>query len=518
MNHIVTIPPAQDSQSPFDTSLIQEHLSQGRRIFRQDFLNLAHVHSDYTNEDHFVLAVQQAAETLSIDPNKLSIAGPVTHTKIIATMGPAQRHPDNPDLGEEAGSVNKEMIRDMMIAGARVFRLNFSHVKDADHAGEKEFAWVIREVAAELGISDEVKIMGDLQGPKHRLGLFKKHGNEENGSVEFKAGDTLIMHSGIEEGYKADDGTIHAHFKNEDVYPHLQKGEEIKLADGAVILEVLDTGQDEDEYFAKTQIIQGTELSDRKGVNFPDSNMEIDVLPDKDLHDLPAMIDIRVDKIAVSFIQTAEDVINLKQNIARIKAEKSINDEYTPLNVGKIEKPLALLNIDEIGQEVDEFMFARGDMGVEIDENDLPVAKEIIKASAHKHGKPVIIATQVMSSLQFKPNPTRSEICAVNTYVDERTDFLMFSEETAMGRYVIAAINAMQRGITKGEFLRDFPKKCTADFLDRLANKFNQTDRVQRRKNLLGMLKNNPNGRIAKANGHKAKTPNEETLTPASPN
>ena len=416
-------------------------------------------------------------------------------TKIIATVGPSQRYTEtDAPAPDSVSKVNSNTIRAMILEGVNVFRLNFSHAKkgDSNHTNEKEFAWIIREEAARLGAP--VEIMGDLQGPKHRVGEFEKNaeGKEE---VAFKAGDTLVMHSHLPKGHKDAQGMVHVPFADEDdrsgtekLYESLKPGEKILMNDGKVAVEIVSKVKDESGWHVETRVESGQGLSRRKGVNFPGSALNMSAFTPKDINDLRAMINIGVDKIALSFVQTAQDIRDLRNIIEVLKKEGGADPNYNPKIIAKIEKPQAILNIKEIAQEADEIMFARGDLGVESPHEMLPAAKEFIFAAAKKYKKPFIMATQVAPSLQFGKLPNRTEVCAIDTYVKDKVDYLMFSEETAMGVDPVNAVAQMRICIMQSEFLHKDPQACFGEMVRTITPNFNDSSRADKMKELMALL------------------------------
>lgn len=384
-------------------------------------------------------------------------------TKILATVGPSQRYKKEVGVPDDmVNTVNPNAIRHLMRAGVNVFRLNFSHGTHEDHA---EMTTIIRKVA--LQEKADIQILGDLQGPKHRLGKFKPAPGEKKGFVKLREGGVLYLHSNLAQGFQRKSGTIHAGFKSEDVYPTLKVGQRVLMADAAVAVEIDEVGKTvANGKYARTHVLRGTELSDAKGVNFPDSCLKIDVITEKDLEDVKCMVALQVDKIALSFVQTADDIKNLKKII------RDLDPNYMPRIVAKIEKPGALVNIDEIARESNELMFARGDMGVEMPQEDLPGAKEIIFEAAYKHDKEVIIATQVLLSMTNNAIETRAETCGIWQHVEEGAAYIMLSEETANGNHPIAAVERMRINIERAEFKRDNPQKYREELNANLRRQF----------------------------------------------
>lgn len=318
---------------------------------------------------------------------------------IVATLGPASN-----DL---------ETIRALRMAGANCFRLNFSHGTPDDH---KKVAKRIRQVDQELGVTSS--ILADLQGPKLRIGVF------ENGEIELK--ENMEFRFDLDPALGDETRVCLPHKEIIDV---LEVGSRILLDDGNVYMEITETGDD----FVKAKVLSGHKLSNNKGVNVPDVCLPIDALTDKDIRDLNTALDIGADYIAVSFVQSDEDV-RLARSL--IKGQAKI--------ISKIEKPQALAVIEEIMDESDGVMVARGDLGVEIPLEYVPgVQREIIR-QANEAGKFVIVATHMLDSMIDRPRPTRAEANDVSSAVRQGADAVMLSAETAVGQDPVQAVKVMK--------------------------------------------------------------------------
>ena len=327
-----------------------------------------------------------------------------SRTKIIATLGPA--------------SEDRETMKKMINAGVDVFRINFSHI---DHETVKKRIKTIRELNEELDA--HVAIMADLQGPKIRVG------NVAGGQVLLKKGAI------VEFTTKDVEGTAKVlHIDYPDFAVDVQPGEEILIDDGKIKLIVVETnGVDT----VKAKVIYGGYVSSHKGVNLPQTNLSLPSMTDKDIEDATFAISQDVDWIALSFVRQVSDVIELKQLIRRKR--KRINV------IAKIEKPQAIENIDEIIDESDAIMVARGDLGVEMDFAQVPLLqKMIVEKCINKH-RPVIIATQMLESMISSFRPTRAEATDVSNAVLDGADTLMLSGETAVGKYPVLSIESMHR-------------------------------------------------------------------------
>lgn len=331
-------------------------------------------------------------------------------TKIIATIGPA--------------CSSYEKLKEIILEGVDVCRLNFSHGKHEDHLPVIE---TIRKINDELGT--HVCILLDLQGPKLRVGEM------ENGKVELINGET------IEISTDACIGTakrIYINFETlpKDVYP----GEKILLDDGKLELQVIDTNR---KNLITAKVMVGGWLSTKKGFNLPDTKLSIPSLTQKDLEDLKFGIEHKVEWIGLSFVRNESDVVFLKNII-------EIND-WKPRVVAKIEKPEAVQKIDRIIEVTDAVMVARGDLGVEMPNEQVPVIQKLIVKKCIEAGKPVIIATQMMESMIQNPVPTRAEINDVANAVMDGADAVMLSAETSVGLYPNLAIIAMRKTIREVE-------------------------------------------------------------------
>lgn len=333
-------------------------------------------------------------------------------TKIIATLGPA--------------SSDKETMMELVKAGVDVFRINFSH---ADYDLVLKNIAIIREINQELGVS--VSILGDLQGPKLRVGVVKE------GSY-LNPGDILTFTNEKIEG----DSTI--------VYMTYQKfpqdvnvGERILIDDGKLVLEVTETNR-KDTVKAKT--IQGGPLSSKKGVNLPNTNVSLPALTEKDIQDANFMLDNEFDWIALSFVRHAQDIIDLKELIKK----HPTNKQKTPI-IAKIEKPEGVRNIDQILLECDGLMVARGDLGVEVPMEEVPGIQKNLVERARFFSKPVIIATQMMETMINSLTPTRAEVNDVANSVLDGADAVMLSGETSVGKYPVEVVSNMAKIVKKIE-------------------------------------------------------------------
>lgn len=341
-------------------------------------------------------------------------------TKIIATLGPA--------------TSSKEVMLELVKAGADVFRINFSH---ADYELVKRNVDIIREINQEYGFN--TSILGDLQGPKLRVGVVK------DGSY-LNPGDVLTF---TNEKCEGDSTKVYMTYER---FPQdVKVGEKILIDDGKLVLEVIETNE-KDTVKAKT--IQGGPLSSKKGVNLPNTNVSLPALTEKDIEDAKFMLDNDFDWIALSFVRHAQDIIDLKELIKN----HSKSEFRTPI-IAKIEKPEGVKNIDEIMMECDGIMVARGDLGVEVPMEEVPVIQKRLVDKARYYSKPVIIATQMMETMINSLTPSRAEVNDVANNVLDGADAVMLSGETSVGKYPVDVIKNMTKIIKNIESTSLYEKK-----------------------------------------------------------
>lgn len=349
-------------------------------------------------------------------------------TKIIATLGPA--------------SSDKETMTQLIQAGVDVFRINFSH---ADYDLVRKHVETIREINKELGQS--VGILGDLQGPKLRVGVVKE------GSY-LNPGDILTF---TNEKIEGDSKRVYMTYQK---FPQdVKVGERILIDDGKLVLEVIETNE-KDTVRAKT--IQGGPLSSKKGVNLPNTNVSLPALTEKDIEDANFILDLELDWIALSFVRHAQDIIDLKEIIKN----HPTNKQKTPI-IAKIEKPEGVKNIEQILQECDGLMVARGDLGVEVPMEEVPAIQKNLVEIARKYAKPVIIATQMMETMINSLTPTRAEVNDVANSVLDGADAVMLSGETSVGRYpvdVVVNMAKIVKNIEQTHFYRTKNSPIEHDF------------------------------------------------------
>jgi pyruvate kinase len=311
------------------------------------------------------------------------------------------------------------VLRDLINAGATTLRLNFSHGTHDDHQRNIR---LIRQVSFEL--NQPVGILQDLQGPKIRLGRF------ENGSISLNKGDRFILTSRPTVGTQEISSVTY-----EKLAEEVPEGSTILLDDGRVEMWVKSVDKLNSELHC--QVVVGGVLSNNKGVNFPGVYLSIRALTDKDKEDLMFGLDQGVDWIALSFVRNPQDVLEIKELIS--SAGKNV-----PV-IAKIEKHEAIEQMEAVLSICDGVMVARGDLGVELPAEDVPVLQKRLIATANRLGIPVITATQMLDSMVNNPRPTRAEISDVANAILDGTDAVMLSNETAVGKYPVEAVETMAR-------------------------------------------------------------------------
>lgn len=329
-------------------------------------------------------------------------------TKIVATVGPA--------------SNSKEMLRALIREGVDIFRLNFSHGTHEDHLKVVKF---VRELNAELGTT--VGLLQDLQGPKIRV-------NEMAPDVVLERGQKLLITTRELVGNSEVCSTSYKNLPKD-----VKTGDMILVDDGKIELKVLEV-KDGD---VNTEVVYGGLLKSRKGINLPFTKVSAPSLTEKDIRDLEFGLENDVDWIALSFVRKAEDIVQMRSIMDGRKSNARI--------VAKIEKPEALSNIDEIIAATDAVMVARGDLGVEIWMEEVPMVQKMLVEKCNQAGKPVIVATQMMESMIENPRPTRAETNDVANAVMDGADAVMLSAETASGKYPLEVIRSMVRTVASVE-------------------------------------------------------------------
>ena len=336
--------------------------------------------------------------------------------KIVATLGPA--------------TSSAEAIEALFEAGVDVFRFNFSHGQPEDHARRHR---ILREL--ERHAFRPIGIMADMQGPKLRVGTF------EGGSVELEPGRRFMLDRSERPGTAARASVPHP-----EIFSAVSAGDDMLLDDGKLRLKVLSKS----DRALETEVVEGGRLSDRKGVNLPGVLLPISPLTGKDRTDLRFALGLGVEWIALSFVQRPEDVAEARRLIGN-RAHVLV----------KVEKPAALGCIGELVEAADAIMVARGDLGVEMPPEEVPVAQKTIIRTCRDAGKPVIVATQMLESMVHAAAPTRAEVQDVATAVYDGADAVMLSAETAAGAHPMAAVEIMDRVIERVE--RDPSHRRIAD-------------------------------------------------------
>lgn len=365
-------------------------------------------------------------------------------TKIVATLGPA--------------SNDEEMISRLFLAGVDVFRINMSH---STHEVLRERVQTIR--AVEEKFARPIGILVDLQGPKLRVGTFA------DTAAVLKKGDEFIL-----DGHDQPGNATRVQLPHPEILEALVPGDAILIDDGKVRLETISVIREQGIIIARTRVIIGGTVSNRKGVSLPDTTIPVSAMTDKDRADLEAAVPLGVDWIALSFVQRPEDIAEVRK-VTQGRA----------LVMAKIEKPQAVARLDEIIAASDGLMVARGDLGVEMPLEKVPGIQKRITRAARALGKPVVVATQMLESMITAPVPTRAEVSDVATAVFEGADAVMLSAESAAGQYPVEAVTTMNRiaeevegDINYGLIIhgqRTDPEPTTADAIAASARSMSET-------------------------------------------
>jgi pyruvate kinase len=330
-------------------------------------------------------------------------------TKIVVTLGPS--------------SEKEEILRKLFLEGVDVFRLNFSHGTSEEHC---ETITLIRKLEKELDLP--VAIMQDLQGPKIRLGKIK------NGEAVLKDGSYFTL---TKETLDGDDKISSVTFP--EVIDEVAVGHLIYIDDGRIKLRA----KKKNDNSLLTEVLEGGAISDHKGLNFPNTYLTIPAITEKDKEDLKFGLENGVDLVALSFVKSSQDVVNLR------KAMEGFG-RVVPI-VSKIEKWEAVKNLDSILDVTDAAMVARGDLGVEMPIEEIPLVQRSMISLCNSKGKPVITATQMLNSMIESPVPTRAEVNDISNAIFEGTDAVMLSNETAVGKFPVEAVQMMKKVILKTE-------------------------------------------------------------------
>ncbi|WP_406856652.1 pyruvate kinase [Alsobacter sp. KACC 23698] len=332
--------------------------------------------------------------------------------KIVATLGPA--------------SSDADMIRKLFETGVDVFRLNFSHGSHEDH---RERHRIIRALEQEFGYP--IAILQDLQGPKIRLGAVP------GGRVILQAGQTIRLVLA-----KTSDDPARLPLPHKEIFDAVMPGNKLLIDDGKVRLVATGVGSD----YIDAEVVTGGPVTDRKGVNIPDTLLDLSPITEKDKADLAFGLELGVDWVAFSFVQRPSDIMDAHQLVGGRAGV-----------MAKIEKPAALASINDIVSLCDAIMVARGDLGVEIPPEDVPGAQKDLVKLCRLAGKPVIIATQMLESMINAPTPTRAEASDVATAIYDGADAVMLSAESASGQYPLQAVETMDHIIARTEKHGSYP-------------------------------------------------------------
>jgi pyruvate kinase len=336
--------------------------------------------------------------------------------KIVATIGPA--------------SENEELLEKLILSGMNVARMNFSHGTHEQHA---ERIKVIRKLEGKLGVS--VGILQDLQGPKIRVGELPK-------ILQLSEGVIVVLYA--TDSTPPEEGATKIPVGFRQLFDSVRTSDRLLLDDGRLTLEVVSVNKERHALTAK--VIVGGPLTSHKGINLPGVQLQISGFTEKDEADLAFGISQNVDAVAISFVRTAEEVKK-----ARYAMERLSNGKRLPLLIAKLEKPEALDNLDAILDNVDGVLVARGDLGVELPLERVPVFQKQIIRSANTRAKLVITATQMLESMMKNPLPTRAEASDVANAVFDGTDAVMLSGETAVGKYPVESVQIMDRIVREAE-------------------------------------------------------------------
>lgn len=329
-----------------------------------------------------------------------------TKTKILATIGPS--------------SSTREQIEKLIDAGVDGFRFNFSHGTHEEH---KERYDIVRKLEKEKKV--HISILADMQGPKLRVGEFK------DDKVFLKEGQSFVLDMD-----KVPGDITRVNLPHPEIFAAVKPGDDLLLNDGSIVLEV----EEANDHMMRTTIKVGGYLSSHKGVNLPNTQLNISAITEKDKEDLKFALKLGVDWIGMSFVQSADDVRY---------ARELIGDKAWLIS--KLEKPSAIDDLEQIIELSDAIMVARGDLGVECPLPTVPVLQKRIVTACRKYARPVIVATQMLESMINNPSPTRAEVSDVATAVYDGADVVMLSAESAAGKYPVEAVKMMNSIITQVE-------------------------------------------------------------------
>lgn len=369
----------------------------------------------------------------------------LTLTKIIATVGPACESP--------------EMIARLVEAGVGVFRFNFSHGTLDEHAARLK---VVRETARRL--RRPLAVMGDLQGPKIRVGRIAGDG------VELAAGAEVVLRHGLEEATEEPDAEtgermVVLPFEYEALVREVEPGHRVLINDGAIRMLAVSRDLERGELLCRVTV--GGRVTSRKGINLPDSDLSAPAVTERDWACVEWAVEHGIDLLALSFVRSARDVIELKERLAGMcPVHRDGLDDHLGSSipvVAKIEKPQAVDDVESIVEAADAVMVARGDLGVEMDIARVPIVQKLIIAACGRWGKPCIVATQMLESMIESASPTRAEATDVANAVLDGAGCVMLSAETATGKHPALAVETMRRiALAAEDHLRTLPPRASA--------------------------------------------------------
>lgn len=340
-------------------------------------------------------------------------------TKICATIGPSC---------EDISTLSA-----MVKAGMNIARLNFSHGTYENHAN---LIKNLREVEDQTG--EPVAIMQDLQGPKIRVGKLPEEG------VAIQVGNELVLDTAVAE-YNKNSGSVPLDYP--DLHKFIEAGQRILIDDGHIEVKVTRVEGTK----ITGEIIEGSVIFSHKGLNFPDSDLDVETLDEKDKNDLKFGLEQGVDLVAMSFVRSAKDILDLRFLIKQFEADLGIKDQPPVRIIAKIERRIAVENLQEILDASDGIMVARGDLGLEVPAAEVPLAQKKMIDAANQQAKPVIVATQMLDSMRENRRPTRAEVSDVANAVIDHADTLMLSNETAVGKHPVLVVETMAEIITSTE-------------------------------------------------------------------
>ncbi len=387
-------------------------------------------------------------------PQDMDLERP-TLAKIVATIGPASESP--------------EMVRKLIEAGVSVFRFNFSHGEFSSH--EKRLR-TVREVANALGRT--VACLGDLQGPKIRVGkvppgLSKGADGSPLPGIELKAGEDVILKRGITDSFirpsEKPEGTPVLSLTYDKLVDEVAPGQRVLINDGAIRMLAVDADTKTGEL--RCRVRTGGVVTSNKGINLPQSDISAPAITDRDWECVAWAVKQGIDFLALSFVRRADEVLELKRKLSELcPIDKALDPTGQGCGIpviAKIEKPQAVQNIESIVDASDAIMVARGDLGVEMDIAQVPIAQKVILDVCSAYGKPVIVATQMLETMIENPVPTRAEASDVANAIFDSADAVMLSGETAVGKNPSLVVETMRRIIAAAEArIAELPRRSTA--------------------------------------------------------